>query len=239
MYLWHCFKKKSMFTQGLKDGIPIGLGYLSVSIGFGIAAVNSGLNIITSLLISMTNLTSAGQVAGISVIAAGGTLLEMAMVQLVINLRYSLMGVSLTQKLDQSFTTGHRLFLGTFITDENFAALSAKESINIKYMYGLVITPYVGWAVGTLIGASAGMILPTSVTTAMGVALYGMFIAIFVPPMKKSSGVTIAVVIAALLSAVMRLVPCFSFISYGFSVIIASVAGALVSAWFSCRKRIA
>ncbi len=239
MRLRNCIKKGSIFRQGLKDGVPIGLGYLSVSIGFGIAAVNSGLNMITSMLISMTNLTSAGQVAGISVIAAGGTLLEMAMVQLVINLRYSLMGVSLSQKLDKSFTTGHRLFLGTFITDENFAALSAKESVNIKYMYGLVITPYVGWVAGTFIGASAGMILPSSVTTALGMALYGMFIAIFIPAMKKSLGVTIAVIIAAVLSTIMRVIPFFSFISYGFSVIIASVAGAVVSAWLSCRKLIA
>ena len=229
----------TLFKQGFKDGIPIGLGYLSVSIGIGIAAVNSGLNVITALLISMTNLTSAGEAAGISLIAAGGTLLEMAMVQLVINLRYSLMGISLSQKLDGSFTTGHRLFLSTFITDENFAVLSGQEKVNIRYMYGLVLAPYIGWSAGTFIGASAGMVLPPSVTTALGMALYGMFVAIFVPAMKKNKGVTLAVVIAVLLSTMMRVVPAFSCISYGFSVIIASVAAAVISAYVSYRKAIA
>lgn len=227
------------FKQGFKDGIPIGLGYLSVSIGIGIAAVNSGLNVITALLISMTNLTSAGEAAGISLIAAGGTLLEMAMVQLVINLRYSLMGISLSQKLDDSFTTGHRLLLSTFITDENFAVLSGQEKVNIKYMYGLVLAPYIGWSVGTFIGASAGMVLPPSVTAALGMALYGMFVAIFVPAMKKNKGVTLAVVIAAILSTVMRVVPFLSCISYGFSVIIASVVAAVISAYVSYRQSIA
>lgn len=229
-------KTDSLFKKGLKDGLPIGLGYLSVSIGFGIAAVNSGLKVITALLISMTNLTSAGQAAGVSLMAAGGTLIEMAMVQLVINLRYSLMGISLSQRLDNSFTTGHRLFLAAFITDENYAVLSAQERVTIRYMYGLVITPYIDWAAGTLIGACAGTVLPSSVTAALGMALYGMFVAIFIPAMKKSAGVTTAVLIAAALSTVMRLVPALSFISYGFSVILASVAGAAGSAWISCKK---
>lgn len=229
----------TQFKQGFKSGIPIGLGYLSVSIGIGIAAVNSGLHAITALLISMTNLTSAGEAAGISLIAAGGTLLEMAMVQLVINLRYSLMGISLSQKLDDSFTTGHRLFLSTFITDENFAVLSAQEKVNIKYMYGLVLAPYIGWSAGTFIGAAAGMVLPPSVTTALGMALYGMFVAIFIPAMKKNVGITLAVVIAAVLSTLMRVVPFFSCISYGFSVIIASVAASVISAYVSYRKSIA
>ncbi len=132
------------FMKGLRDGVPIGLGYLSVSIGIGIAAVAAGLNVITSLLISMTNLTSAGEAAGISVIAAGGTLIEMALVQLVINLRYSLMGISLSQKLDASFSTGHRLFLGAFITDEIFAVAVSQEKVHVRYMYGLVLVPYNG-----------------------------------------------------------------------------------------------
>ncbi|MBQ9915276.1 MAG: AzlC family ABC transporter permease, partial [Clostridia bacterium] len=135
-------KKTSLFKQGLTDGIPTGLGYFAVSIGIGIAAVSSGLSVITALLISMTNLTSAGQAAGITVIAAGGTFVEMALMQFVINLRYSLMGISLSQRLDDSFTTGHRLILATFITDENFAVASAQKQLNIRYMYGLVIVPY-------------------------------------------------------------------------------------------------
>ncbi len=229
-------KEQGLFRQGLKDGIPIGLGYFAVSIGIGIAAIGGGLNVLTALLISMTNLTSAGQAAGIAVIAAGGTFLEIALVQLVINLRYSLMGISLSQRLDESFTTGHRLFLGAFITDENFAVASAQKNLNVRYMYGLIIVPYIGWAAGTWVGAAAGTVLPASVTTALGLALYGMFVAIIVPAVKKSSGALLAVGIAALLSTALKLLPCFSGISYGFSVIIASVVAAAVTAYLSVRR---
>ncbi len=230
-------KERTQFGQGLKNGIPIGLGYLSVSIGIGIAAATGGLYVITALLMSMTNLTSAGQAAGISIIAAGGTLIEMAMVQLVINLRYALMGISLSQRLDAGFTTGKRLLLGAFITDEIYAVASSKESVSTKYMLGLAIIPYLGWAAGTLIGASAGMILPASVTTALGMALYGMFIAIVVPAMKKSRDVTLAVCIAAALSTLFRVLPFLSFISYGFAVIISSIVAAAITAYLSVRRQ--
>ncbi|MGN1059221.1 MAG: AzlC family ABC transporter permease [Clostridia bacterium] len=232
-------KAGAMFKKGLRDGIPIGLGYLSVAIGIGIAAVGGGLHAVTAVLISMTNLTSAGEAAGISLIAAGGTLLEMALVQLVINLRYSLMAISLSQKLDAGFTTGRRLFLGAFITDEIFAVASGQDKVSVQYLYGLVLVPYIGWAVGTTIGASAGTVLPASVTAALGMAIYGMFIAIFVPAVRKSRGVALAVFVAAGLSTLMRVVPFFSFISYGFSVIIASVTAAAAAAWVSWRKRAA
>ncbi|MBR7163580.1 MAG: AzlC family ABC transporter permease [Clostridia bacterium] len=228
---------KPLFKQGLKDGIPIGLGYLSVSIGIGIAAVSGGLHIITALLMSMTNLTSAGQAAGITIIAAGGTLFEIALVQLVINLRYALMAISLSQRLDASFTTGKRLFLGAFITDEIYAVATSRDNVNTRYMYGLAIIPYIGWAAGTLIGASAGTILPVAVTTALGMALYGMFVAIIVPAMKKSRDVSLTVILAVLLSTMFRVVPFFSFISYGFAVILSSVIAASVSAMLSVRRR--
>lgn len=230
-------KKRTQFSQGLKDGIPIGLGYLSVSIGIGIAASAGGLYVITALLMSMTNLTSAGQAAGISIIAAGGSLIELALVQLVINLRYALMGISLTQRLDNSFTTGKRLFLGAFITDEIYAVASSRESVSTKYMLGLAIIPYLGWAIGTLVGASAGMILPTSVTVALGMALYGMFIAIVVPAMKKSRDITLAVCIAAVLSTLFKVLPFLSFISYGFAVILSSVIAAAITAFLSVRRQ--
>ncbi len=231
-------KKKQQFRRGLKDGISIGLGYLSVSVGVGITAVSSGMQALTAVLMSMTNLTSAGQAAGIAVIAAGGALLEMALVQMVINLRYSLMAISLSQKVDSGFSTGKRLFLGAFIADEIFAVASAHDEVCPSYMYGLIIIPYIGWALGTALGAVAGTVLPVSVITALSMAIYGMFIAIFVPAMKKSSGVVIAVLIAAILSTIMKVVPFFSCISYGFSVIIASVTGAAAASFISWRKRI-
>ena len=186
---------------------------------------------------SMTNLTSAGQAAGISLIAAGGSFLEMALVQIVINLRYALMGISLSQRLNAGFSTGKRMFLGAFITDEIYAVSSSKETVSPLYMYGLILVPYIGWALGTLIGASAGMVLPVSVTTALGMALYGMFIAIVIPAMKQSRQVTLAVILAALLSTLFRIVPFFSFISYGFAVILSSVIAAAVTAWISTRRR--
>lgn len=230
---------KAFFKQGMKDGVPIGLGYLSVSIGIGIAAVGGGLHVLTALLMSMTNLTSAGQAAGISIIAAGGSLIELALVQFVINLRYALMGISLTQRLDNSFTTGKRLFLGAFITDEIYAVASSYESISTKYMYGLAIVPYLGWVAGTFIGASAGTVLPPSITLALGMALYGMFIAIVIPAMQKSRQVTITVIIAAVLSTMFRIIPLFSCISYGFAVIISAVVSASITAYFSSRRHAA
>lgn len=224
------------FTKGLRDGIPIGLGYLSVSIGIGITAVAGGMTAITALLMSMTNLTSAGEVAGISVIAAGGTLLEMALLQLVINIRYSLMGISLSQKLDSSFTTGHRLLASAFITDEIFGVASARESVNIRYFYGLAVVPYIGWALGTLIGAVAGEILPASVDLALGLAIYGMFVAIVVPAMKKSRGAVIAVLTAIAISCAIYFIPALDVISYGFTVIIASALASAAAAFWRCKQ---
>jgi len=133
------------YREGLKDGLPIGLGYLSVSFGFGITAVGEGLRILEALLISMTNLTSAGQVAGVTVIVAAGTLLEMMLTQLVINLRYSLMGITLTQRLDARCTTPRRMLMSFGMTDEIFAvAVSKPHPVGPTYFYGLMTLPYIG-----------------------------------------------------------------------------------------------
>ncbi|MBQ6907221.1 MAG: AzlC family ABC transporter permease [Clostridia bacterium] len=228
--------KNINFKKGLFDGIPIGLGYLSVSIGIGISAINGGLSILSSLIMSMTNLTSAGQAAGIILIASGGSLVEMALIQLVVNLRYSLMGISLSQKLDGSFTSKHRLILGAFITDEIFAVSSIQEVINIKYMYGLIIVPYIGWAAGTLIGAAAGTVLPSSLSSALGLAIYGMFVAIVIPAVKKSKHIGAVVIISVFISTSIRYIPLFSFISYGFNIIISSVISASAVSIFSLRR---
>ena len=145
----------------MSHGIPICLGYLSVSFGFGILAVRSGLSVFQSAAISATNLTSAGQLGGIDIIKAGGTLLEMALVQLTINIRYSLMALSLSQRLDKSFTFPHRLAASYGITDEIFAVCSAlKEPITPAYMYGMLLIAAVGWIAGTAMGAAAGNLLP-------------------------------------------------------------------------------
>lgn len=222
---------KLKFRHGLRDGLPIALGYLSVSFGFGISAVAKGLSALPALIISMTNLTSAGQVAGLSVIAASGAIIEMIMTQLVINLRYSLMGLTLTQRLDDTFSTLHRMAVAFFITDEIYAVASSKsDRVNTRYMYGLGLLPYIGWSMGTLLGALAGSLLPESISSALGIAIYGMFVAIIVPPAKRDRGILLAVVIAAAVSCCLRYIPLFSFITQGFAVIICAILAAALAA---------
>lgn len=219
------------FKRGFRDGIPIGMGYLSVSFGFGIMAVSNGLSVFSALMISLTNLTSAGQVAGLGIIAAGGTLIEMILAQLIINMRYALMSISLSQKLDSSFTTPHRLLISFSITDEVFAVAAGKsKELNTRYMYGLMIMPIVCWSLGTFLGGVAGEILPDRLKAALGIAIYGMFIAIFVPPARKSLGVLAVVAVSAGLSCCFRYIPALSGISSGFSIIICTLFAAILGA---------
>ncbi|MGN0630978.1 MAG: AzlC family ABC transporter permease [Ruminococcus sp.] len=217
------------FRRGLIHGIPIALGYFSVSFGFGIMAVRAGLSVIEAVCISMTNLTSAGQAAGVGIIAACGTYIEMAVTQLVINIRYSLMGISLSQKLDDSFNTPHRLAASFGITDEIFAMASAQPTkLTPRYMYGLILISFIGWSTGTLLGAVAGNILPGAITDAMGIVLYGMFLAIIIPAAKKSMKVLMVIITAAVLSTVIYYA--MPFISGGFAVIISAVIAAAAAA---------
>ena len=218
------------FSRGMSHGIPICLGYLSVSFGFGIIAVKSGLSVFQAASISAANLTSAGQAAGVDIIQRCGTIIEMILVQLTINIRYSLMGLSLTQKLDKSFTLPHRLAASYGITDEIFAVCSAqKELITPPYMYGMIFVAFLGWVTGTLLGAAAGQLLPESISSAMGIVLYGMFLAIIVPPSKKEKSVLAAVVIAALISICFRYV--LTMVSGGFAIIISAVAASAAAAF--------
>lgn len=220
---------KKLFFKGARDGIPIFLGYLSVSFGFGILCINLGLSVATAVGISVTNLTSAGQVAGVGIIAASGTLIEMVLTQIVINLRYSLFAISLSQKLDSSFTTPHRIAASFGITDEIFAVSYAQEGkVKPAYMYGLILTSTFGWVLGTFLGAVLGQVLPASVSAAMGIMLYGMFLAIFIPPARKERGVLVAVVMAALCSILFEYV--LTFVSGGFAVIISALVSAAVCA---------
>lgn len=222
----------SLYGRGLLDGLPIGLGYLSVSFSFGISAVNGGLSPLAAVLISLTNLTSAGQVAGLGIILAEGSLLEMALTQLVINIRYLLMSLSLSQRLDGSFTLRHRLLAAFGITDEIFGvASSRKEPLVPRYMYGLFLLPIVGWTLGTLLGAVAGNILPDDLKHALGIAIYGMFVAIVVPPAREHHGVLLGVAVSVAISCLLAFVPIFSFITSGFSIIIAALLAALLAAW--------
>lgn len=224
-------ENKSEFKKGLKDGFPLSLGYLSVSFAFGVQSSLLGVPVFITLLISMTNLTSAGQLAGVSVVAAAGSVIELIVIQLVINSRYFLMSLTLTQKTDDSFTLSKRLLTATFITDEIFAVAAAKPyKINVVYFAGLAFLPYIGWAAGTLLGALAGDVLPVRVKLALGIALYSMFIAIVVPPAKKSRGVAFATATAIIFSCIFRYVPFINGISEGFSIIISAVIASLTAA---------
>lgn len=222
---------KLTFRKGLSHGIPIALGYFSVSFGFGIMAVKSGLPAVNAIIISLTNLTSAGQAAGVGIIAAGGAIVEMIATQFVINLRYSLMGISLSQKLDKSFTTIHRMIASYGITDEIFAvASSQKEKLVPQYMYGLISISALGWTGGTAAGAIAGNVLPATVTAAMGILLYGMFIAIIIPAARNSRKDLIVICFAAAFSMLFKyLLPS---VSFGFAIILSSIAASVIGALF-------
>ncbi|MDR1193336.1 MAG: AzlC family ABC transporter permease [Peptococcaceae bacterium] len=218
------------FLQGARDGIPIGLGYLSVSFSFGVMAVNLGLPVWAAVVISLTNLTSAGQFAGVGLMAAGAPLIEMVLTQLVINLRYSLMSLSLSQKADGTMTVLHRLICSFFVTDEIFALASNRRSLSRRYMYGLGLIPILSWTLGTALGALAGGLMPAALRSALNVALYAMFIALIVPAAKERRPVLLVILLAAGLSCLLRYAPALSRLSAGFAIIICALTAAFFGA---------
>ena len=219
------------FRMGFRDGLPICLGYFAVSFAFGIFTQSMGLSVLEAVLISALNLTSAGQLAAVPIIASGGSYLELAISQLVINARYSLMSVSLSQRLGGSVRMGDRLAIAFANTDEVFAVSMSKESsVGRKYMYGLILTPFFGWTLGTFLGAVAGNILPAMLVGALGIAIYAMFVAIVVPAAKDNIKVACASLIAIMLSCGFYFIPMLSVIPSGFTIIIIAVAVSLLMA---------
>lgn len=219
------------FRKGVGHGVPIALGYFSVSIGFGLLATAGGLSVWQAVLISMLNLTSAGQLAGVNVMFAGGGLVEMGVTQLVINLRYALMSIGLSQRLEEDFHVPARMGVAFFITDEIYAVASSQpERLTKRYMAGLALLPYFGWALGTLTGAVAGMALPAIVRDGMGIAIYGMFLAIIVPPARERVSIRAAVVLAAVLSCALRYLPGLRAIPGGFAIVICALAASIFCA---------
>ena len=218
--------------QGLRDGVPIGLGYFPVSFTFGLAAVAMGLPVWVAVAISATNLTSAGQFAGLELIAAGGSMVEMALTQLVINIRYALMSLSLSQKLDRRMTRPQRLLISHAITDEIFGVASARPGrLTAPYLFGLISIPVAGWLGGTLVGAAAGGILPASVSSALGIAIYGMFIAIIIPPARSIRPVLYTVLMAAAISSLFYFTPVLKDLSRGWVIILCAVLVSGLMAW--------
>ncbi|MCR4908401.1 MAG: AzlC family ABC transporter permease [Lachnospiraceae bacterium] len=210
------------FREGLKDGIPICLGYLAVSFAFGIQALKAGIGVFDATLISLTNVTSAGQFAGLGVIASSGSYGEMAMVQSIINLRYALMSAAVSQKLT-GVSIPKRLLMAHGMTDEIFGISIARKQLSPFYTYGAMLISIFGWVFGTFLGASAGQILPERLINALGVALYGMFIAIVVPVAKQNRKILISSLLACALSAVCAVTPVLKDISGGLRIILVTV----------------
>lgn len=220
------------FKEGIRDGLPICFGYISVSMAFGVSAVKMGIPVWTTVFMSLTNLTSAGQFAGATLLASGGSYVELIISTLIINIRYFLMSLSVSQKVDKEFSTGKRLIASFGITDEVFAvSMQRRKELSFPYMVGLIVTPVFGWTLGTLLGGVATSLLPEILSDAMGIALYGMFIAIIVPPARENKSVLFAVLLAIAASCAFTYLPVLNRVSSGWSVIIITVAVSAIAAF--------
>ena len=216
---------RQWYARGLKAGVPIGLGYLAVAFTLGIAAKNAGLTAFQATLTSFLINASAGEFVGFTLIGAGASYLEVAIMELVANARYLLMSFSLSQKLSPKTGIGHRMLIGWYVTDEVFGvSISSPGYLNPFYTYGAISLACPGWAVGTCLGVIVGNILPASLVSALSVGLYGMFIAIFVPPSKTSKVIGGLVLVSMALSFAFNRIPVFDGISSGVKTIILTVA---------------
>lgn len=224
-------KNTTYLKRGLRNGVPICIGYIAVSFTFGIMAKKMGLSLFQAVVISATNVTSAGQFAGLDVIATGGSYIEMAMTQLIINLRYSLMACSLSQKLDPNVKFFHRFFIAFGTTDEIFGVSSGqKGKLMPAYSYGVMSISIFGWVFGTFLGVVSGNILSDRVLSALGVALYCMFIAIVIPPSRHNKVLMRIVLVSAVASFLFSNIPFFAQISSGFQIIILTIVIASIAA---------
>ena len=221
------------FLAGVRDGVPIGLGYLAVAFSLGIAARSAGLNAFQGLLISLLNNASAGEYAAFTVIAADSGFVEMALITLITNARYLLMSCSLSQKFSPGTPLYHRLLVGYDVTDELFGIAIARPGyLDPFYSYGAFLPAIPGWAIGTALGVTAGSILPARVVSALSVALFGMFLAIIIPPSKKNPVVLGCVCVSFAASWLCSVLPLTSGLSEGMrtillTILIAAAAAAL------------
>lgn len=202
-------ERTTLFLQGVRDGIPVALGYLAVSFSLGIMARGAGLSPLQGFLASLFNNASAGEYAGFTAIAAQAAYAEVALITLIANARYFLMSCALSQRISPETKIGHRLLIGFDVTDELFGLAVARDGwLPPRYFYGAMSLPLLGWSSGTALGIIAGNVLPERIVTALSVALYGMFLAVIIPPCRKCRVVAGLVVVSFLTSfAVSRLVP--------------------------------
>lgn len=223
---------KSWLLKGFRDGIPISLGYFAVAFSLGIAARNAGLSAFQAGLASLLNNASAGEFAAFTLIGENASYLAVALMTLIANARYLLMSTALSQKLDSSVPLYSRMLIGFDVTDEIFGVcVSVPGKLNPVYAYGVILMALPGWALGTYFGVLMGNILPIRVVSALSVALYGMFIAVFVPPARKDRTIAVVVLAAMAASWLMATLDIFSFLSSGTQVIILTVVISAVAAW--------
>ncbi len=222
------------FRSGIKDAIPVCLGYLAVSFAFGIQAAEAGLSVFQASLMSLVNVTSAGQFSALELIYNNATYAEIALLQLVVNIRYMLMSTALSQKLESKVGTISRCLVAYGVTDEIFGlSVTKKGKLYPAYSYGLIICSIFGWVLGTFLGAFAGQIMPRRLISALGLAIYGMFIAIIIPEARENKVVLMVVICAMALSTVFTYAPVLSGISSGFRIIIVTVVVAAIAAALS------
>ena len=227
----------SDFLYGMKKGIPIALGYFAVSFSFGVMAI-TGITPLMATIISATNVTSAGQYAGVNLIIEHAPYFELFLALLLINIRYSLMSLSLTQKLDDTIPVGIKLLIGFGITDEIYAvSITDSHKITAKYMFGLISLPFVGWVLGTAVGAFGAQFINKDLLDAMGIALYAMFIAIIIPDARRNYKILIIILIAVAISCGLHYIPVINTIGIGFKIIIATVIPAIIGAIFFPVKK--
>ena len=232
--------KRHDFCAGFRAGLPVCAGYFSVSFGFGAVAIAQGLQVWDAILISAVNLTSAGQFAGLTVIAAGAALMEMILTQLVINSRYALMSLALGPRFGPEVGIGKRLLAAFFNTDEVFALGMARTGkLTAQYFVGAGTVSALGWVGGTAMGALAGSILPLTVRASLGVMLYGMFIAIVVPQARKEKAILLCMLLALVFSCLFAWVPGLRDISGGLAIVLCTVlAAAICAAAFPIREEV-
>ena len=223
-------KKKELFVKGMKDGIPIGLGYFAVSFTLGIAAKNAGMTAFQAAITSALINASAGEFVGFTLIAANAGYLEVMLMEAVANARYLLMSCALSQKIDPKAGLLSRMLVGFYVTDEIFGVSIAQKELKPIYTYGVISMAAPGWTMGTFFGVLMGNILPIRLTSALSVALYGMFIAVFIPPAKKNKIVAIIVCISFVSSFFFHKLSMFIGISSGMKIIILTVLISLLAA---------
>lgn len=201
-------KQKGVFWQGLRDGLPIGLGYFAVSFSLGIVAKNAGLNPVQGFFASLLNVASAGEYALFSAISENVTYFELAITIFVVNARYFLMSCSLSQRFAPKTGFIHRLFVGYGVTDEIFGISIARDGfLDPRYNYGAIAISVPLWSIGTALGIVAGTYLPARIVSALSVALYGMFLAIIIPPSKKNFAIAMGVIASFVLSFACSKIP--------------------------------